>query len=140
MLSLAQVRFWNVARYQCVAQFCGNDPEVLLAAGKMVQHMCDAVDLNLGCPQDIARRGRYGSFLLEETELITSIVRTLHEGLDIPVTCKIRCLPTLEATIALALALQDAGCQMLTVHGRTKEENKVVIAVGYQSFGPIEKI
>lgn len=91
----------------------------------MVQHMCDAVDLNLGCPQDIARRGRYGSFLLEETELITSIVRTLHEGLDIPVTCKIRCLPTLEATIALARALQDAGCQMLTVHGRTKEENKV---------------
>jgi tRNA-dihydrouridine synthase 1 len=34
-----------------VAQFCGSDAQTILAAAKIVQHDCDAIDLNLGCPQ-----------------------------------------------------------------------------------------
>lgn len=43
-----------------LVQFCANDPATLLAAAKLAQGRADAIDLNLGCPQRIARRGRYG--------------------------------------------------------------------------------
>ena len=54
-----------------------------------MEDRCDAVDLNLGCPQRIARRGKYGAFLMDDLDLVERIVRTLAEGLKIPVTCKV---------------------------------------------------
>eukprot|EP00948_MAST-09A_sp_MAST-9A-sp1_P000555 g555.t1 len=108
-------------------QFCGNDPKIMLAAGKLIEDYADAFDINLGCPQGIARKGNYGSFLLEQVDLLKDIVSTLHNGLSIPVTCKIRILPSFEDTLNLCLALQDSGCQVLTIHGRTKEQNKQFI-------------
>jgi tRNA-dihydrouridine synthase 1 len=53
-----------------IVQFCGNDPEIITQASLKVQDRCDAVDINLGCPQGIARKGRYGSFLLESQDII----------------------------------------------------------------------
>lgn len=48
----------------------------------------------------------------------------LLDNFDIPVTCKIRCLRTEEATLKLCKAIEEAGCSILTVHGRIKEHNK----------------
>ena len=106
-------------------QFCGDSPLTLLSAARQLPvGTYDAVDINLGCPQGIARRGHYGAFLLRENELLQSIVATLHDHLPVPVTCKIRLLESVEDTVALARMLQDAGCAVLCVHGRRKEEIK----------------
>ena len=58
----------------------------------MIEDEVDAIDLNLGCPQGIAKKGHYGSFLLGEVELVCDIIRELHYGLKVPVTAKIRIL------------------------------------------------
>lgn len=102
-------------------QFCANKPEDLLEAAKYVAPYCDAVDLNLGCPQGIARKGHYGAFLQEDQDLIFSLINTLHLNLAVPVTAKIRILDTKEATLAYARMVVRAGASILTIHGRTRE-------------------
>lgn len=102
-------------------QFCANEPEVLLKAAEYVAPFCDAVDLNLGCPQGIAKKGAYGSFLQENQELIYRLINILHLNLAIPVTAKIRILETKEKTLEYATRVLKAGASILTVHGRVRD-------------------
>lgn len=122
-------------------QFCGNDPKVMLEAALIAQNYCDGIDINLGCPQAIAKRGHYGAFLQDEWDLLAEIgelltwkhefqtalttfistVKTLNENLQVPVTCKIRVFEDEQKTIRYAQMLEKAGAQIITVHGRTRE-------------------
>jgi tRNA-dihydrouridine synthase 1 len=105
-----------------LTQFCANDPAVLLEAAKHVEGRSDAVDINFGCPQRIAKRGNYGAFLMDDMDLAHRLVSTLAKGLKIPVTCKIRVFPDRERTLKYAKLMQDSGCMLLAVHGRTREQ------------------
>lgn len=62
-------------------QFCANDPDTLLAAARLAEPHCDAIDLNLGCPQHIARRGRYGAPCLQ-----ARWEALLHDVLPVPLS------------------------------------------------------
>jgi len=103
-------------------QFCANDPDVLLQAAQIVAPHCDAIDLNLGCPQGIAKKGHYGAYLQEEWDLISRMISHLHNNLSVPVTAKIRILETKEKTLEYARVILCAGASIIAVHGRTREQ------------------
>lgn len=121
-----------------VAQFCANVASELLLAvkqleesvflGETVERRSDAipvfaVEVNFGCPQRIARRGYYGSYLQENFSLQYELISTLHRESRFPVFAKIRRMPGGdENTIKYVEMLLAAGAQCVTVHGRRRTE------------------
>ena len=65
-----------------------------------------------------------GAFLMDDLPLVERIVRTCAQGLDVPVTCKIRMFPDLQKTVAYAQMLERAGASLIAVHGRLREQKK----------------
>lgn len=108
-----------------IVQLAGDDPNVLVGAGKFVHHDVAAIDLNLGCPQKIAKKGNYGAYLLPDKALIVKILSTMVKELDCPITAKVRCLSTDAETLDLCKAIENCGVSMITVHGRTADSNKL---------------
>lgn len=104
-----------------VVQFCANDPDFLLQAAQHVEDKCDAVDLNLGCPQGIARKGKYGAFLMDDWDLVYKLINKLHCELKCAVTAKIRVYDDWQKSLDYAKMVLLAGAQFITIHGRTRD-------------------
>ena len=121
-----------------IAQFAGHNPQTVLDAARRVVDQVDAVDLNFGCPQGIARKGRYGAFLLDEPDVMVALVERLASDLSVPVTVKLRLLPERDASIALCKRLESAGASVLCLHGRTREQNKQF--AGRADWEPIREV
>ena len=117
----------NICEFQTIPQdrplvvhFSANHPNEFAQAAKLVEHNCDAIDLNLGCPQRTAYLGHFGSYLLgeEDRQLILDIVKAGKDAVSIPIFVKIRLLDTIEETIKLCYQLRDAGASLIAIHAR----------------------
>lgn len=121
-----------------VVQLCGNSPEIMLKAAKKLQGNCDAIDINLGCPQNIAKKGHYGSFLQDNWELVGNIVSFLSSNLEVPLFCKIRIFESIEKTVKYAKMIEASGCSLIAVHGRLREQKGQ--STGFASWKHIKAV
>ncbi|CAH8593011.1 unnamed protein product [Heterobilharzia americana] len=120
------------------------EPETALQAAKMLENDVMGIDVNMGCPKGYSMKGGMGAALLMKPETVKEILTTLTRNLHIPVTCKIRILPELEKTIALAKLIESTGVVAITVHGRTVHErpmhrnrNEVIQAIAQSISIPV---
>ncbi|MFP4524036.1 MAG: tRNA dihydrouridine synthase [Candidatus Woesearchaeota archaeon] len=102
-------------------QLFGNDIDAVVRAAKVVEPYASVIDVNLGCPAPHINAQRAGAALLTEREHLKRLFSSLVEAVDVPVTAKIRAGPTHDNLVyrEVALALQDAGVSMVTLHART---------------------
>jgi tRNA-dihydrouridine synthase 1 len=124
----------NNARAPLMVQLAGHNVDLVVKTALMIMdHTGGGVagfDLNCGCPQGIAKKGRYGAFLMEENDrLVCEILSALRSALppSTAVSAKIR-LPLDDDSLEDRIPrLVGTGINFMTIHGRTLLENKTKV-------------
>ena len=109
-------------------QIAGTDAAMMAeAAAYNIERGAQIIDINMGCPAKKVCNKWAGSALMQDEPLAVAIAQAVVDACaphGVPVTLKMRtgwCRQHRNA-VSLARAFESAGVQMLTVHGRTREQ------------------
>jgi len=107
------------------AQLAGCEPDVIAEAARINAGRGAAIiDLNFGCPVKRIVHKFGGSALMKDETLAAQILQETVKAVDVPVTLKMRLGWDEQSRNAPTLAkiAEDAGIQMITIHGRTRSQ------------------
>jgi tRNA-dihydrouridine synthase B len=109
-------------------QIAGTDAAMMAeAAAYNIDRGAQIIDINMGCPAKKVCNKWAGSALMQDEALALQIIDAVVAACaprGVPVTLKMRTgwCQTHKNAVALARAAESAGVQMITVHGRTREQ------------------
>jgi tRNA-dihydrouridine synthase A len=114
---------FDASEHPVALQLGGSEPRDLAAAAVIGEDFgYDEINLNVGCPSDRVKDGRFGACLMAEPELVASGVAAMKRAVKIPVTVKCRIgiddQDPETALDVLARAVISAGADALIVHAR----------------------
>ncbi|MBN1438367.1 MAG: tRNA-dihydrouridine synthase [Anaerolineales bacterium] len=119
-----KLRFAEAERPVAIQIYGHTEGRLVEAARRLQDLEPDLIDINLGCSiRKIAERGA-GAGMLKDPMRIGRLFASLSAALRIPVSAKMR-LGWDERSrnyLEVAKALEENGCALLAVHGRTKEQ------------------
>lgn len=108
-------------KVNCVQLF-GSKPETFVDAAKFLGDETDFIDVNFGCPSATVTNNESGSILLKDPKNVGAIVSKLVKEVDKPITAKIRLGYSKLSYNDVAKEVEDAGAELITVHGRTAKQ------------------
>ena len=109
-------------------QIAGTDAQMMADAARYnMDRGADIIDINMGCPAKKVCNKWAGSALMQDEALAIGIVQAVVDACaprNVPVTLKMRTgwCQTHKNALRIARAAEQAGVQMVTVHGRTREQ------------------
>jgi len=110
---------------ETVVQLFGRTPADLeKSAAALGDLPFSVIDINMGCPVRKITSNGEGSALMKTPELAGDIVRAVKRAQERPVTVKMRIgwdRDSLNA-VEFARVIEDAGADLICVHGRTRED------------------
>jgi len=104
--------------------FGANEQSLVEAAKRVEEKNPDFIDINWGCPmKKIATKGA-GSGILQDIDKMIKITRAVVKSVKTPISVKTRIAYDNNSTkiTDFCEALQDCGIQLLSIHGRTKQQ------------------
>ena len=108
-----------------IIQLAGCDAYWMGEAARLCEDLgASAIDINMGCPAKEVTGKQSGSALMKDLKLASKLIENTVQSVRIPVTLKMR-LGWDEKNVnapELACLAENAGVQMLTVHGRTRSQ------------------
>ncbi len=120
-----QKAMWDPVEEPVSMQLVGCTPIEMGEAAKLAEDKGAAiVDINMGCPVRKVTNGDAGSALMRDLPLAAELIAAVVKAVDVPVTVKMRMgwdHASLNAP-ELAHIAEDLGAQMVTVHGRTRNQ------------------
>lgn len=108
-----------------VVQLAGCEGEWMRRGAEIARDAgADIIDINLGCPSKRVTNGYAGSALMRVPDQALGLIETVVEATKLPVTVKMRLGWDDDSLNAPDIARRavDAGVQMITVHGRTRQQ------------------
>ncbi len=114
---------FNAAESPVVLQLGGCHPQDLAECASIGQQYGYAeINLNVGCPSDRVKSGRFGACLMAEPELVARCVEAMNKAVDIPVTVKCRVgidrNDAYEPFYDFISTVHQGGCDLFVVHAR----------------------
>jgi tRNA-dihydrouridine synthase A len=114
---------FDASEHPVALQLGGSDPRDLAIAAKIGEAFgYDEINLNVGCPSDRVKDGRFGACLMAEPALVAAGVDAMKRAVGIPVTVKCRIgIDDQDPELALdmlARGVVAAGADALIVHAR----------------------
>jgi tRNA-dihydrouridine synthase A len=114
---------FDPSEHPVALQLGGSDPADLATAAKVGEGFgYDEINLNVGCPSDRVKDGRFGACLMAEPDLVASCVDAMKRAVKIPVTVKCRIgIDEQDPEVSLdrlARGVVAAGADVLIVHAR----------------------
>ncbi|MCE9507805.1 MAG: tRNA dihydrouridine synthase DusB [Alphaproteobacteria bacterium] len=111
--------------FPMAVQLAGCEPEIMAEAARInVGRGAAIIDINFGCPVKKIVNTYGGSALMKDERLAAKIMAETVKAVGVPVTVKMR-LGWDEASLnaaRLAKIAEEVGIQMITVHGRTRNQ------------------
>ena len=108
-----------------IIQLAGREPEWMRIGAELSESAgADIVDINMGCPAKKVTGGQSGCALMREPDLARRLIAATVAGTKRPVTVKMR-LGWDDASLnapEIARIAEGEGAQMVTVHGRTRQQ------------------
>jgi tRNA-dihydrouridine synthase A len=119
----ARLLGFDPSEHPVALQLGGSDPSDLAAAAQIGEDFgYDEINLNVGCPSDRVKDGRFGACLMAEPALVATCVEAMKRAAKIPVTVKCRIgIDDQDPEVSLdrlARAVVAAGSDALIVHAR----------------------
>lgn len=134
---------FDVREKPLILQLGGSDPAQLGRCAEIAEaYGYDGVNLNVGCPSDRVRAGRFGACLMKSPRLVAECVAAMRARASLPVSVKCRIgvddLDTYEYLSGFVATVAEAGCRTFIVHARkawlkglSPKENRTVPPLRY---------